>query len=145
MTAVYLTKRWVYSLQTRGPATILALAALFWCSYYHIDFPGIEEPMEILRLSPLTISASIAYAEGSKNISIAMILCFCTSLFHFDFFTNYTVLILQSGVLLKESLKNSYQLGIIASACFSRELFLNVFKSSSALEKNKRILIETKN
>ena len=96
--------------------------------------------MEILRLSPLTITASIAYAGGSKNIWIAMILCFCTSLFHFDFFTKYTMSILQSGVLAKESLKNSYQLGIIASACFSRGLF-NVFKSSSALEKNKRILI----
>ena len=96
--------------------------------------------MEILRLSPLTISASIAYAGGSKHIWIAMILCFCTSLCHFDFFTKYAMSILQSGVLAKESLKNSYQLGIIASACFSRGLF-NVFKSSSALEKNKTILI----
>ena len=135
MTAVWFSKRWLYSLQTRVPATILALLAFFWCKYRDIHFPGIEEPMEIPRLSSLTIAASIAYA-GSKNphISIAMALYFCTSLCHFDLFTkNAIVHVLQIDTLSK----NSYQLGVIASACFSQNLF-NIFKSNTASEKDKR-------
>jgi hypothetical protein len=104
-----------------------------------VKFVEIEESFEVMRLNPIAIAASIAYAGSalkSKNIFVAMILFFITSMSHF-------------GVVSKPPeisrhiiVENSYRLGVLASVFYVGSCSL-ITKSDNNQKEDKRTLISS--
>jgi len=104
-----------------------------------VKFVEIEESFEMMRLNPIAIAASIAYAGSalkSKNIFVAMILFFITSMSHF-------------GVVSKPPeisrhiiVENSYRLGVLASVFYVGSCSL-ITKSDNNQKEDKRTLISS--